>query len=122
MANPGSMLISSRSQLPLARAFSAIKQRLENLSGFKLRRNNLTFAGTGSTAKSLPAGALSGIVVRDRFSAYNRLPTQQRKLCWAHLIRELNAIADRPGASAEFGAELLGLQRQLFDHWHRYKD
>ena len=31
------------------------------------------------------------------------------------------AIAERSGASAEFGAELLGLQQQLFDHWHRYK-
>jgi hypothetical protein len=31
-------------------------------------------------------------------------------------------IAERPGASAAFGAQLLGLQRQLFGHWHRYKD
>ena len=50
------------------------------------------------------------IVVRDRFSAYNHLPTQQLQLCWAHLIRDLTAIAERPGASAEFGAKLLGLQ------------
>jgi hypothetical protein len=61
-------------------------------------------------------------VVSDRFSAYNHLPTQQRQLCWAHLIRDLNAIAERPGASAEFGAELLGLQQKLFGLWHRYKD
>jgi len=60
-------------------------------------------------------------VVSDRFSAYNHLPTQQRQLCWAHLIRDLTAIAERPGASAEFGAELLGLQQQLFAHWHHYK-
>ena len=42
-------------------------------------------------------------------------------LCWAYLIRDLTAIAERPGASAEFGAELLGLQQQLFTHWHHYK-
>ena len=34
---------------------------------------------------------------------------------------DLNAIAERPGASAEFGAQLLELQQQLFEQWHRYK-
>ena len=49
------------------------------------------------------------IVVSDRFSAYNHLPTHQRQLCWAHLIRDLNAISERQGARAEFDAELLGV-------------
>jgi len=75
-----------------------------------------------AAAIELLGSSFGGIVVSDRFSAYNHLPSQQRQLCWAHLIRDLNAIAERPGASAEFGAELLDLQRQLFDHWHRYKD
>jgi prophage antirepressor-like protein len=43
--------------------------------------------------------AFGGIVVSDRYSAYNHLPNQQRQLCWAHLIRDLTAIAERPGAS-----------------------
>jgi transposase len=75
-----------------------------------------------AAAIELLGSTFSGIVVSDRFSAYNHLPLEQRQLCWAHLIRDLTAIAERPGASAEFGAELLDLQRQLFDHWHRYKD
>jgi hypothetical protein len=75
-----------------------------------------------AAAIELLGSAFGGIVVSDRFSAYNHLPTQQRQLCWAHLIRDLNAIAARPGASAEFGAQLLGLQQQLFGLWHRYKD
>jgi len=75
-----------------------------------------------AAAIELLGNAFGGIVVSDRFSAYNHLPTQQRQLCWAHLVRDLVAIAERPGASAEFGAELLGLQQQLFGHWHRYKD
>jgi transposase len=73
-------------------------------------------------AIELVGSTFGGIVVSERFSAYNHLPTQQRQLCWAHLIRDLNAIAERPGPSAEFRAELFDLQRQLFDHWHRYKD
>ena len=58
----------------------------------------------------------------NRFSAYNHLPTQQRQLCWVHLIRDLTAIAERSGANAVFGAQLLELQRQLFEQWHLYKD
>ncbi len=75
-----------------------------------------------TAAIELLGNAFGGIVVSDRFSAYNHLPTKQRQLCWAHLIRDLTAIAERPGASAEFGAQLLGLQQQLFGHWHRYKE
>jgi len=67
-----------------------------------------------AAAIELLSSAFGGIVVSDRFSAYNHLSTQQRQLCSAHLIRDLVAIAERPGASAEFGAELLGLQQQLF--------
>ena len=75
-----------------------------------------------AAAIELLGNAFGGIVVSDRFSAYNHLPVMQRQLCWAHLIRDLTAIAERPGASAEFGAELLGLQQQLFGLWHRYKE
>jgi transposase len=75
-----------------------------------------------AAAIELLGSTFGGIVVSDRFSAYNHLPTQQRQLCWAHLIRDLAAIFERPGASAEFGAQLLELQQQLFGHWHRYKD
>ena len=75
-----------------------------------------------AAAIELLGSAFGGIVVSDRFSAYNHLPLNQRQLCWAHLIRDLTAIAERPGASAEFGAQLLDLQLQVFDHWHRYRD
>ena len=75
-----------------------------------------------AAAIELLGNAFGGIVVSDRFSAYNHLPTQQRQLCWAHLIRDLVAIAERPGASTEFGAQLLGLQQELFDQWYQWKD
>ena len=75
-----------------------------------------------AAAIELLGSTFGGIVVSDRFSAYNHLPLNQRQLCWAHLIRDLAAIAERPGASTEFGDQLLSLQQQLFEHWHRYKD
>ena len=67
-------------------------------------------------------GAFAGIVVSDRFSAYNHLPIERRQLCWAHLIRDLTAIAGRPGASGEIGSQLLDLQQQLVAHWHHWKE
>jgi transposase len=67
-------------------------------------------------------GDFAGIVVSDRFSAYNHLPIEQRQLCWAHLIRDLTAMAERQGASGEIGRELVALQKQLFAHWHQWKD
>jgi transposase len=75
-----------------------------------------------AAAIELLGSAFGGIVVSDRFSAYNHLPLEQRQLCWAHLIRDLTAIAERPGASAAFGTQLLSLQQQLFGLWHCYKD
>jgi transposase len=75
-----------------------------------------------AAAIELLGSNFGGIVVSDRFSAYNHLPLEQRQLCWAHLIRDLTAIAERPGASAEFGAQLLNLQQQLFGLWYRHKD
>ena len=75
-----------------------------------------------AAAIELLGNAFGGIVVSDRFSAYNHLPTHQRQLCWAHVIRDLAAIAERPGAGAEFGAELLDLQQQLFALWRQWKD
>jgi transposase len=77
---------------------------------------------SATAATELLGEAFSGRVVSDRFSAYNHLPSKQRQLCWAHLIRDLLAIADRTGANAEFATQLLGLQQQLFEHWHQWKD
>ena len=75
-----------------------------------------------AAAIELLGSSFGGIVVSDRFSAYNHLPLEQRQLCWAHLIRDLRAIAERSGASAEVGHQLLELQHQLFGCWHRYRE
>ncbi len=77
---------------------------------------------SAAAAKELLGPGFAGVVVSDRYAAYNHLPTSHRQLCWAHLICDLTAIAERQGASKEIGAELLALQRELFAPWHRWKD
>jgi transposase len=76
---------------------------------------------SAAAAIELLGDGFAGTVVSDRFSAYNHLPTHQRQLCWAHLKRDLTAIAERTGASAEFGAQLPQPRQQLFEHWHQWK-
>jgi len=44
---------------------------------------------SAAAAIELLGTAFGGIVVSDCFSAYKHLPTQQRQLCWAHVIRDL---------------------------------
>jgi transposase len=77
---------------------------------------------SAAAAMELLGSAFGGIVVSDRFSAYNHLPVEQRQLCWAHLIRDLTAMAERQGASGEIGLELLALQQRLFEQWHHWRD
>jgi hypothetical protein len=74
---------------------------------------------SSAAAMELLGPCFGGIVVSDRFSVYNQLSLEQRQLCWTHIDRDITAIAERPGASAEMGKRLLNLRHQLFEHWHR---
>ena len=65
---------------------------------------------------------ISGIVGSDRWSAYGHLPLSQRQLCWAHLRRDFQAMAERPGTSARIGADLLLLTAVVFEVWYRVRD
>jgi len=64
----------------------------------------------------------NGVLICDRYGAYNILPLEQRQFCWAHIRRDLNTMAERSGVSAEIGQALLSLQRQLLIHWHEWLD
>ena len=55
--------------------------------------------------------AFKGIVISDRWSAYNGLKAALRQLCWSHLKRDFTKIAERVGASAAIGTQLLEATR-----------
>lgn len=74
------------------------------------------------TAQQLIGKEYDGIVSSDRYSAYGWITVSQRQVCWAHLKRDLTAIAQRGGASQEIGESLLSRQRRLFGWWHRVRD
>lgn len=55
-------------------------------------------------------------------SAYNWLITLLRQLCWAHLLRNLQAFVDRGGESQRIGQDILTQADLMFEWWHKVRD
>jgi transposase len=84
---------------------------------FAIRR-----ARSGRVAQELLGKPFWGWLVTDRWSAYTWYPTWRRQLCWAHLLRDIEAMSARGGGSAEIGEALRTQARQMFQWWHRVRD
>jgi transposase len=63
----------------------------------------------------------SGILVSDRWEAYNWVDAARRQLCWAHLIRDFRKIAERKGISRKVADAILEYVKEMFTLWHRYR-
>ena len=73
-------------------------------------------------AEELLGERFCGILVTDRWSAYTWYPTRWRQLCWAHLLRDFEAMIERGGLSQEIGEGLRAQARQMFHWWHQVCD
>jgi transposase len=73
-------------------------------------------------AQELLGERFCGILVTDRWSAYTWYPTRWRQVCWAHLLRDFEAMIERGGRSQEIGTALRDQARQMFHAWHRVCD
>jgi transposase len=76
----------------------------------------------GKVAREMLDEAFKGIVVSDRWSAYNWLLTILRQLCWAHLLRDFQAFVDRGGESQPIGEAILAQADLMFQWWHKVRD
>jgi transposase len=76
----------------------------------------------GQVARELLGERFSGILVTDRYSAYNWYPVRWRQLCWAPWLRDFEAMRGRGGASEEIGKALLAQAHQMFTWWHRVRE
>jgi transposase len=54
------------------------------------------------------------LLVSDRYAVYAWVDARQRQVCWAHLLRDFQRIADRGGVAGRIGAKLLGAGYVLF--------
>ncbi|MBC8077065.1 MAG: IS66 family transposase, partial [Chloroflexales bacterium] len=64
----------------------------------------------------------SGIVGSDRMKAYNGLSDSQRQRCWAHLTRNLRALAAYGHPDSPWAARVLVAVAALFAAWHAFGD
>jgi transposase len=76
----------------------------------------------GLVARELLGATFAGILVTDRYSAYNWYPVRWRQLCWAHLLRDFEAMRARGSRSEEIGEALLAQAHQMFTWWHRVRE
>jgi transposase len=83
---------------------------------------HLALARGAKIAKGLLGTAGRRVVTSDRFSAYNWLKIRLRQLCWAHLVRDFQAMVDRDNAGSPIGEELLCLAEDVFTWWYRVRD
>jgi transposase len=76
----------------------------------------------GQVARALLGESFSGILVTERYSAYNWYPVRWRQLCWAHLLRDFEALRGRGGVSEAIGDALLEQAHQMLTGWHRVRE
>lgn len=82
----------------------------------------IRFSRGSKVAKELAGEDYAGRVVSDRWAGYTWIPPERRQLCWAHLKRDFQKIAESGGALAEIGEALQARRKQLFAWWHRVRD
>lgn len=79
-------------------------------------------ASRGADAARALLGNFAGILVTDRWSAYRGWNIKMRQVCWAHLIRDFNFIAESKGVAGAVGGALLLAAKDVFELWHRARD
>ena len=70
-------------------------------------------ASRGKQAARELLGSFMGILLTDRHGGYNDYPARLRQFCWAHIIRNLEAIAGRKGEAGELGQWLVRVARLI---------
>jgi transposase len=76
----------------------------------------------GSVAQGLVDPSAGRVITTDRYKGYLWLPLRQRQVCWAHLLRDFQAMVDRADAGSAIGEELLCCAEDLFTWWYRVRD
>jgi transposase len=73
-------------------------------------------------ARELLGRWVRGTVVSDRFSAYNWIGLWARQLCWAHLLRDFKAAAQRDGPGKAIAEALVKATRAMLRQWKRVRE
>jgi transposase len=82
----------------------------------------IALSRAGSVSRGLLDPSAGQVITTDRYKGYLWLPLRQRQVCWAHLIRDFQAMVDRADAGSLIGEELLCCAEDLFTWWYRVRD
>jgi len=82
----------------------------------------LVHARRGAVAAKELLGAFPGVLVSDRWSAYSFVDAARRQLCWAHLLRDFEWVAEFGGQAAATGKALIEQTKLMFRWWHELKE
>jgi transposase len=82
----------------------------------------IALSRAASVAQGLIDPSAGQVITTDRYKGYLWLPLRQRQICWAHLIRDFQAMVDRTSAGSSLGEELLCCAQDLFTWWYRVRD
>lgn len=82
----------------------------------------LIHAKRGAVAARQLLGEFGGILITDRWRAYEAWGVWLRQFCWAHLIRDFRGFLDRGRQAAEVGQALLEEAQLMFSLWHRVRE
>ena len=73
-------------------------------------------------AKELLTEAPTGVTVTDRYSGYSFIPMEQRQVCWSHLDRDFEKMAEGEKELHQIGMSLLALTDEMFERWHTFRE
>ena len=76
---------------------------------------------SGKVISTVLGEGYAGRITSDRHKAYRRLPCDRRQLCWAHLIRNLQAFVERKGSLGVWATDILAQSTIMFALWHAFQ-
>jgi transposase len=82
----------------------------------------LTLNRKRESLQRLVGADYNGIIGSDRYSAYNGRDVRKRQICWAHLKRNLVAIAEYGHPDSIWASEMLCEVDKLFEHYYAYRE
>lgn len=63
----------------------------------------------------------TGFAVTDRWKTYDQWPLDRRQLCWAHLNRNWEKLAEKIPTAKGLRDRWVAMKDALFDEWHAFK-
>jgi transposase len=77
--------------------------------------------GRSQEALRMLLGKSRAVIGSDRYQVYRIVPDERRQLCWSHLERNFQALAEYQHPDSDWARPVLGWIDELFAAWHRFR-